>query len=119
MLGSIEYACAVVGAKLIVVMGHSNSEVMRIAVESFLSQRKATDRVGCTNLDPIVAEIQESIDPARVHGWRDLDAIDQQDIMDDLYRAHISATAEKIIVRSPSLGVAGRDGSSQGRWGIV
>jgi carbonic anhydrase len=102
-LGSLEYACAVAGAKLIVVMGHSHSAVMRMAIESLLTQRQLKDTTGCTNLDPIVAEIQESIDPACLNSWQDLEAEGQQAYIDELYRAHVAATQRRILARSATL----------------
>jgi carbonic anhydrase len=63
VLGSLEYACAVTGAKLVLVLGHSNSAVIRLAIETFLSKQRVADLTGCDNLEPIVAEIQQSIDP--------------------------------------------------------
>lgn len=103
VLGSLEYACAVAGAKLIVVMGHSNSALVRLAVESFLNQRQIKDILGCTNLDATVVQIQESIDPVRLTSWQELKAEDQQTCLDELYRAHVSATTERILARSPIL----------------
>ena len=89
VLGSLEYACAVAGAKLIVVLGHANSAVMRMAVEAFLARQRVADTTGCTHLDPIVAEVQKSIDPHRFERWESLPPQEQQACLDDLYRAHI------------------------------
>ncbi len=87
VLGSLEYACAVAGAKLILVLGHANSEVMRMAVEAFLSRQRVADTTGCTHLDPIVAEVQKSIDPHRFTNWQSLPPQEQQARLDELYRA--------------------------------
>ncbi len=103
VLGTLEYACAVAGTKLIVVMGHSNSAVVRMAVESLLMKRQVTQATGCTNLEPIVAEIAKSIDPAGLDGWQNLNAAEQQARLDALYRAHILATIHRILERSPVL----------------
>ncbi len=103
VLGTLEYACAVAGTKLIVVMGHSNSAVVRMAVESLLMKRQFTQATGCTNLEPIVAEIAKSIDPAGLDSWQNLNAAEQQARLDALYRAHILATIHRILERSPVL----------------
>jgi carbonic anhydrase/SulP family sulfate permease len=103
VLGSLEYACAAAGAKLVVVMGHTSSAVVRMAIESFLSQRSAEDTVGCTNLAKTLATIQESIDPSRLDGWQDLGAKDQQACIDELYRVHVVATIQRILAGSAML----------------
>ena len=43
VLGSLEYACAVAGAKFVVVLGHANSAWMRMAVEAFLSRQRVAE----------------------------------------------------------------------------
>lgn len=103
VLGSLEYACAVAGAKLIVVLGHANSAVMRVAVEAFRSGRRVADTTRCAHLDPIVTEIQKSIDPDRIRSWESLSRQQQQACLDDLYRAHILRTIERILQESSAL----------------
>jgi carbonic anhydrase/SulP family sulfate permease len=102
-LGSLEYACAVAGAKLVVVLGHANSAVMRMAVEAFLSRQRVADSTGCTHLDPIVAEVQKSLDPRRIERWESLPPQEQRACLDDLYRAHILRTIDKILQESLAL----------------
>ncbi len=103
VLGSLEYACAVAGAKLVVVLGHANSAVMRMAVEAFLSRRRVADTTGCTHLDPIVAEVQKSLDPHRVERWESLPPAEQQAYLDELYRAHILRVSVRILQESTAL----------------
>jgi len=103
VLGSLEYACAVAGAKLIVVLGHANSAVMRIAVEAFLTGRRVADTTRCAHLDPIVAEVQKSIDPRRVERWESLPPPEQQACLDDLYRAHVLRVIGRILQESAVL----------------
>jgi carbonic anhydrase/SulP family sulfate permease len=103
VLGSLEYACAVAGAKLVVVLGHANSAVMRLAVEAFLSRQRVADTTLCAHLDPIVAEVQKSIDPRRFAGWESLPAQDQQAGLDELYRTHILRVIGRILQESAAL----------------
>lgn len=62
VLGSMEYSCAVAGAKLILVMGHTSCGAVRAAVELFCNHETAADATGCVNLDSLLDEIQLSID---------------------------------------------------------
>lgn len=62
VIGSIEYACAVAGAKLIVVLGHTQCGAVNSTIK-FVSERKsALEVTGCQNLDILVREIQKSVD---------------------------------------------------------
>jgi carbonic anhydrase len=60
-LGSMEFACAVAGAKLVLVMGHSKCGAVNAAVELAIAGATAADTTGCTNLDSLIREIQKSI----------------------------------------------------------
>lgn len=62
ILGSLEYACAVAGSKLILVLGHSRCGAVTAAVEHMLSGQNVVDTTGCTNLGGLIDEIQQSID---------------------------------------------------------
>lgn len=63
VLGSMEYACAVAGAKLVLVMGHTSCGAVNAAVDLLSSNQKASEATGCVNLDTLITEIQLSIDP--------------------------------------------------------
>jgi carbonic anhydrase len=96
VLGSLEYACAVAGAKLVLVLGHSNSAVIRLAIETFLSKQRVVDLTGCDNLEPIIAEIRQSIDPRLIEQWKSLPPKARQPCIDQLYRAHILRSIGRI-----------------------
>jgi carbonic anhydrase len=64
LLGSIEYACAVVGAKLVVVLGHTSCGAVNAAVDLLVAAKKASEATPCGNLDGLVTEIQQAINPA-------------------------------------------------------
>ena len=62
LIGSMEYACVVAGAKLVVVMGHTSCGAVNAAVDLICSHKTASEATGCDNLDSLVAEIQQAID---------------------------------------------------------
>jgi carbonic anhydrase len=64
LLGSLEYACAVVGAKLVVVLGHTSCGAVNAAVDLLAAAKKASEATPCANLDGLVTEIQQAINPA-------------------------------------------------------
>ncbi len=100
VLGSLEYACAVAGAKLIVVMGHNNSAVMRMAVNQLLSQQPDQRARDCTHLQPVLELIQKSIDSKQLQGWEKMEVKAQQACIDEIYRRHLSRTIESILAES-------------------
>jgi carbonic anhydrase/SulP family sulfate permease len=64
LLGSLEYACAVVGSKLVVVLGHTSCGAVNAAVDLLAAAKKASEATPCANLDGLVTEIQQAINPA-------------------------------------------------------
>jgi carbonic anhydrase/SulP family sulfate permease len=101
VLGSLEYACVLAGAKLILVLGHVNSKVMKMAVDASRQQKAA--QTGCRHLDPIIAEVCKSIEPHRVAQWDSMSPADQQAYLNDLYRAHIRRTIDIVLRESQSV----------------
>jgi carbonic anhydrase len=75
VLGSMEFGCAVAGAKLIMVMGHTSCGAVKAAVDLFGTGQTAHDATGCKHLNILVDEIQCSIQPGEKpeSGWADLD----------------------------------------------
>ncbi|MBA2728411.1 MAG: bifunctional SulP family inorganic anion transporter/carbonic anhydrase [Parachlamydiaceae bacterium] len=61
VIGSMEYSCAVAGAKLIMVMGHTSCGAIRAAVDLVCSEKSASEATGCTNLDSLINEIKHSV----------------------------------------------------------
>ena len=69
VLGSMEFACAVAGSKLVLVMGHTSCGAVKAAVELFETGSSASKATGCEHLDALVNEIQKAIEPGtKPHG---------------------------------------------------
>ena len=62
VLGSLEYGCAVAKAKLILVMGHTRCGAVTTAVNTATSTESIARLTGCPHVEPVLREIQESID---------------------------------------------------------
>lgn len=62
ILGSIEYGCAVAGAKLVLVVGHTRCGAVTAAVDFLCSGANPEQATGCQHLEGIVRDIQRSID---------------------------------------------------------
>lgn len=72
ILGSIEYGCAIAGAKLILVMGHTSCGAVKASVDFACHPESVAEATGCVNLDSLIEDIQKSIDPLEcknINGW--------------------------------------------------
>lgn len=59
VLGSMEFACAVAGSRLVVVMGHTSCGAVKAAVDLYDTGKTASVATGCEHLDVLVNEIQK------------------------------------------------------------
>lgn len=66
LLGSLEYACAVVGSKLVVVLGHTSCGAVNAAVDLLAAAKRASEATPCGNLDGLITEIQQAVDTTRL-----------------------------------------------------
>ena len=63
VLGSVEYGCAVAGAKMILVMGHTRCGAVTAAVDLARSPDAGTQPASGEHIEYIVRDIQQSLDP--------------------------------------------------------
>ncbi len=91
ILGSMEFACKVSGAKLIAVIGHNNCGAIKGAV----------DDVELGNLTALLAKIKPAIDavPATVQPRTTKNAV----FVDDVSKANVKLVMQEIRERSPIL----------------
>lgn len=103
ILGSMEYACAVAGAKLILVMGHTKCGAVGAAVDLVCSSQPIEQATGCQHLEPIVRQIQESIDPVACRRLEDMSAPEKTTFVNEVVRANVSHVTERILGKSQTL----------------
>ncbi|MFM1942342.1 MAG: hypothetical protein RI897_1324 [Verrucomicrobiota bacterium] len=104
LLGSIEYACAVVGSKLLVVLGHTHCGAINAAIDLLATTRKASEATPCDNLDGLVNEVQQSMDRSRIKRpdqWSS--PSEQAAYADEMSRRNVVRTVHNILHRSRSL----------------
>lgn len=65
VLGSMEFACAVAGAKLVLVLGHTRCGAVNAALDLHFKRSTALEATGCEHLDIVINEIQKSIHDVR------------------------------------------------------
>ncbi|MFN0079411.1 MAG: bifunctional SulP family inorganic anion transporter/carbonic anhydrase [Prosthecobacter sp.] len=103
LLGSLEYACAVVGAKLIVVLGHTSCGAVNAAIDLLVAAKKASEATPCGNLDGLVTEIQQAINPATLKKPDQWAAGEKAGYANEISRMNVVRTIRVIRQRSATL----------------
>jgi carbonic anhydrase len=98
VLGSIEYGCLVGGAKLILIMGHRNSGMVKLALEEVI-QMNTEDTVS-SNLRAILSEIQKSIEPDELDLLRNGDESAKDRLADEVVYRNVRHSAQQILAQS-------------------
>lgn len=101
ILGSIEFACAVAGAKLIVVMGHTRCGAVTAAVDLFTSKQDPVEGTGCPHITGVVTDIQKSIDPATIAELSTCSSDEKKKIVDGVARKNVARVVDVILTESP------------------
>ena len=110
VLGSLEYSCAVAGAKLILVMGHTRCGAVTAAVNFACSPETASQATGCQHLDRVVQEIQKSIDLETCERVSHLSAEEKQSYIDMVSRRNVLSSIQLIVKQSDTLSKLIREG---------
>jgi carbonic anhydrase len=103
VLGSLEYACAVAGAKVILVMGHTLCGAVSTAVNLAARDEHSCANLGCEHLDLIIDAIQDSIDKEEIRRWDEKSEKDRQAIIDSVARRNAIQSANRIYSDSSTL----------------
>jgi carbonic anhydrase len=103
ILGSAEYGCAVAGAKLILVMGHTRCGAVTAAVNLICSSRTAAVITECQHLDHIVNDLQQSIDPETCRTLGDKPAMETDPFVNAVARRNVSQVVERMREQSRTL----------------
>ena len=114
VLGSMEFACAVAGAKLVVVLGHTRCGAVNAAVKA--TCHPGLDVApGCSHLAPIVEAIARSVDHDTCRPYVTGSAERQQEVADQVARRNVALTVGRVLDSSRVL----RELVGSGRVGIV
>jgi carbonic anhydrase/SulP family sulfate permease len=103
LLGSLEYACAVVGSKLVVVLGHTSCGAVNAAVDLLAAAKKASEATPCGNLDGLVNEIQQAINPATLKKPDQWSPGEKVAYANEISRHNVMRTIRMIRQRSATL----------------
>ena len=110
VLGSVEYACAVAGAKLLLVLGHTRCGAVTAAVKQQANPPKTGDAAGDNHIGHILADIDGSIEPEAVVGFEGFSKEEQERIVNDVARKNVLRMVESLRERSSTLDNLVREG---------
>lgn len=113
VLGSMEYACAAAGAKLILVMGHTRCGAVGAAID--MAPAGSTQAAGWEHLAPIVRVIQQSIDPLSCQRLTKQSVSERDVIHDEVARRNVSLVSASVLQESRML----KDLQQKGRVAVV
>ena len=103
VIGCMEYGCALAGAKLILVIGHTGSAMVNAAVKHHC-QWDGTDFVDeCPYLPPIIDTIAESIEPSECAAIRAASGEQQAEFVDLIARRNVLRSIDKLLESSDVL----------------
>jgi carbonic anhydrase/SulP family sulfate permease len=100
MIGSLEFACGVAGAKLLMVLGHTSCGAVKASVELKVAGKTAAEATGCDHLDELVGIIQGSIDPSQLKDLSNWDADKKKAFVDEVARKNVLNTMNYIREKS-------------------
>ena len=115
VLGSVEYACAVAGAKLVLVLGHTRCGAVTSAVELRSADADPDQVKGCRNLGNIVRAIDQAITPETLDNFQESSPTQRQGVIDDVAKRNVLNVVESLSRESEAL----RRLSNEGRISIV
>ena len=100
MIGSLEFACGVAGAKLLMVLGHTSCGAVKASVELKVAGKTAAEATGCDHLDELVGIIQGSIDPSQVKDFANWADEKKKAFVDEVARKNVLNTMNYIREKS-------------------
>jgi len=109
-LGSMEYACVVSGAKLILVMGHTRCGAVTTAVDLTISGKTAADVTGCQNIDSLIREIQFAVEPSLIQRAKSWSDEEKQACVNEVAKKNVLRTMQIVRDRSDRLRKLADDG---------
>lgn len=110
VLGSMEYGCAMAGAKLIVVLGHTRCGALTAAVKMRRFDGEPVTGEECQHLRTIVANLQPSFDGDASQAIDELSEEHLTRSVDAIAQRNVRATVEQIVTRSHVLQRLASDG---------
>jgi len=100
-IGSLEFGCAVAGAKVLVVLGHTKCGAVKATIDLVDQGKTALEATGCENLDSVTEVITRSVQSeTETSGQR---TSQNEAFVDRVAKLNVLQTMEQITENSPTL----------------
>lgn len=103
ILGSIEFACAVAGAKLVLVMGHTGCGAVTAAVDLACKGGSAVEATGCDHVEHVLEDLRKAIDPESCRALEHASPAERQAFVNRTARENVLLTMRAIPEQSGTL----------------
>ena len=103
VLASMEYGCAVAGAKLILIMGHTRCGAVTSALDLACTAADPKQATGCEHLEHIVKQIQNVIDPPTCQSVAGKSDEEKIPIVDEVARRNVMHIVGEAIKQSGTI----------------
>lgn len=110
VLGSIEYACKIAGARLVLVLGHTSCGAVTSAVDLIGRGKTAAEATGCDHVDALIDEISTSINVRTAQRLQGADKTECHEYIDKVAQRNVLATLRKIREESRCIDTLVSDG---------
>lgn len=103
VLGSMEYGCAVAGSKLILVLGHTRCGAVTASVDLACSNQNLEQATGCQHLEPIIRDIQLSVDRESCKEMVNAEPHRKNDFVNSVARQNVHRSVQQIFQQSVTI----------------
>jgi len=103
VLGSLEYACQVAGAKLLVVLGHTQCGAVDAAASLLVDGVSAAESTGCQHLDAVTSEIQAAIDSEMLSRFANASGDERSALLTEVTRRNVLRVMTVLRTESSTL----------------
>lgn len=103
VLGSMEFGCAVAGAKLILVLGHTRCGAVTSAVKLTAANADVRRETGCDHVEHLVYDISRSIDSETRQKYSRMSTDEQKRCVDDVARRNVEQSIRNILEESRTI----------------
>lgn len=103
VLGSVEYGCAVAGAKLVLVLGHTRCGAVTAAVTFAGATATVAEATGCEHLAPVIRDIQQSMEAGKQPGCAHMTSAEREAFIDAVARRNVARVVGQAVEQSRTL----------------
>lgn len=114
-IGGMEYAVSVGGAKLIVVLGHADSQLIRLAIQNLISAEDHARLAGCDKLEEVLDHLALSIDSQQAKRFSQMGDLEQASFIEQVARKNLNMAIANVMSESAVL----KKLTKSGKVGII